>query len=88
MGEKRKEKKEEGKPVLANPSCRRIRFTSCLSMICSLIWCFVNNLFPYSHVKNDKNGTSLVAVVTNPPANAGDMGSSTDPGRSHMLRSN
>ena len=28
------------------------------------------------------------AVVKNPPANAGDTGSSPGPGRSHMLRSN
>ena len=28
------------------------------------------------------------SVVKNPPANAGDMGSSPGPGRSHMLRSN
>ena len=28
------------------------------------------------------------AVVRNPPANAGDMGSSPGPGRSHMSRSN
>ena len=28
------------------------------------------------------------AVVKNPPANAGDKGSSPGPGRSHMLRSN
>ena len=28
------------------------------------------------------------AVVKNPPANAGDMGSSPGPGRSHMLQSN
>ena len=28
------------------------------------------------------------AVVKNAPANAGDMGSSPGPGRSHMLRSN
>ena len=27
-------------------------------------------------------------VVKNPPANAGDMGSSPGPGRSHMLQSN
>ena len=27
-------------------------------------------------------------MVTNPPVNAGDMGSSPGPGRSHMLRSN
>ena len=29
-----------------------------------------------------------VAVVKNPPANAGDTGSSPGPGRSHMPRSN
>ena len=28
------------------------------------------------------------AVVKNPPANAGDTGSSSGPGRSHMLQSN
>ena len=28
------------------------------------------------------------AVVKNPPANTGDMGSSCGPGRSHMPRSN
>ena len=28
------------------------------------------------------------AVVKNPPANAGDMGSIPGPGRSHMLQSN
>ena len=28
------------------------------------------------------------AVVKNPPANAGDMGLHSGPGRSHMLRSN
>ena len=28
------------------------------------------------------------AVVTNPPANAGDTGSSPGPGRSHMPQSN
>ena len=28
------------------------------------------------------------AVVENPPANAGDMGSSPDPGRSHMPQNN
>ena len=27
-------------------------------------------------------------MVKNPPANAGDMGSIPDPGRSHILRSN
>ena len=28
------------------------------------------------------------ALVKNPPANAGDMGSSPGPGRSHMLQGN
>ena len=32
-------------------------------------------------------GASLVAQVKNPPANAGDMGSVPDLGRSHMPRS-
>ena len=32
-------------------------------------------------------GKSPDAVVKNPPANAGDMGSSPGPGRSHMLQS-
>ena len=33
-------------------------------------------------------GFPCEAVVKNPPANAGDKGSSPGPGRSHMLRSN
>ena len=37
-----------------------------------------------SHATDFPGGT----VVKNPPANAGDMGSSPGPGRSHMLRSN
>ena len=40
-------------------------------------------------VKNVSIGDFLGgAVVKNPPANAGDTGSSPGPGRSHMLRSN
>ena len=38
--------------------------------------------------KNDFKGFRGGAVVKNPPANAGDMGSSPGPGRSHMLWSN
>ena len=38
--------------------------------------------------KTDGPGFPGGAVVKNPPANAGEMGSSTGPGRSHMLRSN
>ena len=37
--------------------------------------------------KKRMRGFAGVAVVTNPPANAGDMGSSPGPGRSHMPRS-
>ena len=35
-----------------------------------------------------KEGFPSGPVVKNPPANAGDMGSSPGPGRSHMPRSN
>ena len=38
--------------------------------------------------KNKSRGFPGGAVVKNPPANAGDMGSSPGLGRSHMLRSN
>ena len=40
-----------------------------------------------SHQKECKGGFPGGAVVKNPPANAGDTGSSPDPGRSHMLQS-
>ena len=40
------------------------------------------------YFKNHFWGFPGGAVVENPPANAGDMGSSPGPGRSHMLRSN
>ena len=45
----------------------------------SKVWSLVNNNGP---------GFPGGAVVENPPANAGDMGSSPGLGRSHMLRSN
>ena len=41
----------------------------------------------WSH-KNPRRGTSLVAVVKNPPTNAGDSSVILDPGRSQMPRSN
>ena len=40
------------------------------------------------HSRTEFSGFPGGAVVENPPANAGDMGSSPDPGRSHMPRSN
>ena len=46
---------------------------------------YVNVLSTYKLKKRDFPGG---AVVKNPPANAGDTGSSPGPGRSHMLRSN
>ena len=39
-------------------------------------------------LKANGGGFPVGAVVKNPPANAGDMGSSPGPGRSHMPRSN
>ena len=43
----------------------------------------------YIFFKKQRHGDSPGgAVVKNPPANAGDMGLSLGPGRSHMLRSN
>ena len=38
--------------------------------------------------KENKMGFPGGTVVENPPANAGDMGSSPGPGRSHMPQSN
>ena len=40
------------------------------------------------HNKNEIPGFPGGIVVKNPPANAGDTGSSPGPGRSHMPRSN
>ena len=45
-------------------------------------------LFGILSNKNITEGLPCGAVFKNPPANAGDMGSSPGPGRSHMLRSN
>ena len=43
----------------------------------------------YKHqLKLESMGFPGVAVVKNPPANAGDMGSSLGPGRAHMPQSN
>ena len=39
-------------------------------------------------IKRDFRGFPGGTVVKNPPANAGDTGSSPGPGRSHMPRSN
>ena len=39
-------------------------------------------------IKHKVRGFPGGAVVKNPPANAGDMGSSPGPGRYHMPRSN
>ena len=40
------------------------------------------------HSKTEERGFPGGAVVKNPSADAGDMGSSPGPGRSHMTRSN
>ena len=45
-------------------------------------------LLLFSHKKFMFLGFPGGAVVKNPPANAGDTGSSPGPGRSHMLQSN
>ena len=54
------------------------------------IYCqFKNNIINKLYFnKKEKRGFPGGAVVKNPPANAGDMGSSPGPGRSHMPRSN
>ena len=41
-----------------------------------------------AQIKGNLRGFPGGAVVKNPPANAGDMGSSPGPGRSHMPQSN
>ena len=43
---------------------------------------------PHGTTKKTNKDFPGGAVVKNPPANAGDMGSSPGPGRSHMPRSN
>ena len=42
----------------------------------------------FSSLKNELQGFPGGTVVKNPPANAGDTGSSPGPGRFHMPRSN
>ena len=52
---------------------------------------FLNFLYVITYLKNKNKwipGFPGGAVVKNPPANAGDTGSSPGPGRSHMPRSN
>ena len=50
------------------------------------IWKLNNRVLNNSRIKEE--GFPGRAVVKNPPANAGDTGSSPGPGRSHMLQSN
>ena len=54
------------------------------------LYCKITDTFQSNNfdVKNRSWGLPGVAVVKNPPANAGDTGSSPGPGRSHMPRSN
>ena len=47
-----------------------------------------NLIVMLSSVKKPDRGFPGGSVVKNPPANAGDTGSSPGPGRSHMPRSN
>ena len=58
---------------------------NCLLQMLCLDGSFIKNIFPWNNKEYDFPGG---AVVKNPPANAGDMGSSPGPGRSHMPRSN
>ena len=50
----------------------------------------IKGMFLSSSTMTSKHACGLPggAVVKNPPANAGDTGSSPGPGRSHMPRSN
>ena len=45
-------------------------------------------MYEYNETETDSQGFPGGAVVKNLPANAGDTGSSSGPGRSHMPRSN
>ena len=60
-----------------------IKQKSLTGMICQL-----NITLVYPTFKNKFEDFPGGAVVKNPPANAGDMGSSPGPGRFHMPRSN
>ena len=52
-------------------------------------WLTVISISSNKSVKKAENGDFPSGpVVKNPPANAGDTGSSPGPGRSHMLQSN
>ena len=50
--------------------------------------CYMVSLICGIFKKKRYRGFPGGAVIKNPPANAGDTGSSPGPGRSHMLRSN
>ena len=52
--------------------------TSCISSV----------IYTYWYLKLQYQGFPGGTVVKNPPANAGDTGSSPGPGISHMLRNN
>ena len=52
------------------------------------IWKTRRHSLPHTMNKNRLQGFPGGAVVENLPVNAGDTGSSPDPGRSHMPRSN
>ena len=59
------------------------------SFISTVLKFIGNNSFPLTfYIKVDSSGFSGSTVVKNPPANAGDTGSSPGPGRSHMPQSN
>ena len=55
----------------------------------SITFSIFTELYNHHHNKNSYlRGFPGGAVVKNPPANAGDTGSSPGPGRSHMPQSN
>ena len=54
----------------------------------AMIFFFHMEYIPNFSFKTTPGGFPGGTVVKNPPANAGDTGSSPGPGRSHMLRSN
>ena len=58
-----------------------------INMQKSVIFLYTNNLFE-REIKKTIPDFSGSTVVKNPPASAGDTGSSPGLGRSHMLRSN
>ena len=66
-----------------------VRRRNDIKEFCVLNLSLLPNLALFTVIKPSKNlikgGFPGGAVVKNPPANAGDMGSSPGPGRSHML---